>query len=543
MQITKSLSSLASVNGFSDLLKDYLSGNEALTPFYGHPPTLEGFDRMLASASFPRTNRGVLEQVTKAQYQKAGITPGTITQANLDKLKYPEAFTVCTGHQLCLFTGPLYFIYKIISTINLAEALGKKYPDHHFVPVFWMASEDHDFEEVNHARLFGKKLVWNKEEALGSIDSMPCGKISTHSLDRVFAELKSLLGNFPYAGELFEMLKNAYTKGEDLGDATRLTVDKLFGQYGLVTLDASDPLLKEQFVTIMKEELEQAPNEAIVRKSISDLEKAGYGAQVNPREINLFYMNNRFRGRIEKSKEGDGFVVINSDIRFSHQEILKELETNPAHFSPNVVLRPLYQQILLPNVAYVGGPGEIAYWLEYKAMFEKHKVPFPVLVPRNFVFWVDTNNAAKIEKLKLDIPTLSGNLPDLEKAYMQNQLDSSARLEEDLGKLTEVFGRIIQKALASDPTLKALAEAEFQKSSAGVKNLEAKMLKAAKQKHETALSQIRTIKEKLFPEGQLQERVDNFIPFYIKHGQRFLDALKQGLDPFEHDLIIFTEKE
>jgi bacillithiol biosynthesis cysteine-adding enzyme BshC len=542
MQLTKSISKLDSVTGFSDLLKAYVSRQKELSPFYSYSPTAEGFQQLLSAKPFAETDRHLVSEVLLRQYRQAGMTPSASTQLNLDNLAKKNAYTVCTGHQLCLFTGPLYFIYKIISTINLAETLSRSHPDSCFVPVFWMASEDHDFEEINHAQVFGKSLTWTKEEAMGSVASMPAGKIKTDSLGRLFEELQTLLGNAPNAAEMGELLKQAYAPGQDLAAATRNLVNALFGEYGLVIVDAEDALLKKRFSGIMKDELDKAPNEKLVQQGIAALEQIGFGAQVNPREINLFYMTDRLRGRIERTADRSGYLVVGSSLHFTPQEIDKELSEHPERFSPNVVLRPLYQQVILPNLAYIGGPGELAYWLEFKAMFDHHKVVFPILVPRNFVMWVDAASAGKMDKLQLTLEALSGNLSSLEKEYMQRHMEEGGKLEEELNSLKAVYDRIAQKVAAVDATLKAPAEAEGQKAAGGLKNLEAKMLKAEKQKHETALNQLRNVKDKLFPGGVFQERVDNFIPLYLKHGKVFVQTVKASLDPFEHNLIVITEQ-
>jgi bacillithiol biosynthesis cysteine-adding enzyme BshC len=543
MIISKSFSSIDSINGFSGLFKAYIAGAEELKPLYGLPPSQEGFRQMIASSPFPATNRSLVAEVITDQYLQGGITPSARVLDNLTALRNENCYTVCTGHQLCLFTGPLYFIYKIISTINLAEALREKHPGSNFIPVYWLASEDHDFEEVNHVQLFGKKLVWEKGEAMGAVETMPAGKISTRSLQPMLEELKRILGDSANATLLNRLLSESYQKGRTLADATRYFTHLLLGEFGLLILDPSDIRLKKLFIPVMSRELEKQENAGKVKEGIAALAELGYEAQVNPRDINLFYMKDDLRARIERTADGEGYHVLNTSLSFTQERLMEELRAHPERFSPNVVLRPLYQQLILPNIAYVGGPGELAYWLEYKTMFELNGIVFPILVPRNFVMWVDGATSAKMDKFGLTVGSLSRNLSEIEKEYMETVRNPESKLDEEVNQLTTLYASILVKAATVDATLKAPAEAELQKALNGVRNLEAKMGKAEKQKQETSLNQLKVLKEKLYPGGSLQERVDNFLPFYLKHGETFLKTLKESLDPFERNLIVFTEKD
>jgi bacillithiol biosynthesis cysteine-adding enzyme BshC len=543
MAISQTHFSLSEIKGFSALLKMYLAAEPALRSLYGFVPSETGIKEMLGKVSFPQADRNLLVEVLNGQYAAAKVQPGDKTTANLASLKNGNTYTVCTGHQLCLFTGPLYFIYKIISTINLAEELKKQHPDKNFVPVYWMASEDHDFEELNTIQLFGKKMTWSREEALNPDGgTIPAGKLQTHSLKRMIDEIVSLFGTSEHGAKLAAMLNDAYLGHDNLSDATRSFVDALLGCYGLVILDANDARLKERFSSVMEEELIHAANVPFVRENIKLLEDAGFPGQVNPREINLFYMTDTLRSRIEKVPGEDLYKVLNTTIHFSKDSLLDELKNHPARFSPNVVLRPLYQQMLLPNIAYVGGPGELAYWLEYKKMFDYQKSVFPVLMPRNFAFWVDAGSAAKMKKLKQNAASLSTELAILEKEYVSLNSAIELNLNTESQKLSALYQEVGRKAVLADSTLKALAEAELQKSLNGLKNIEAKMTRAEKQKHETSLNQLKGLKEKLYPGGNLQERVENFIPIYLKHGSSFIETLKSNLNPFDFSMNVFTEE-
>jgi bacillithiol biosynthesis cysteine-adding enzyme BshC len=544
MAIEKTLLSLEQINGFPALLKAYNSGSAQLRPLYGPEPSLEGFWDYLSPATYKDLDRELLAAALIRQYEDAGVKAGAACAGNIEKIRQTNTFTVCTGHQLCLLTGPLYFVYKIISAINLARDLKKKYPEFDFVPVYWMATEDHDFEEINHLQVFGKTYTWPKLQALGDEDaSVPCGKINTNTLKPLLEALQQVFGTGTAAEKMSALVNEAYLLHANLADATRHFVNAIFGDQGLLIVDGNDKVLKAAFSKVMEEELLTSPNEALVQRGMEALAKLGFSAQVNPRNINLFYMKDDLRARIEKKAGSDLFQVLGTSITFTAESIRRELHEFPERFSPNVVLRPLYQQIILPNLAYVGGPGELGYWLEFKKMFDYHKVIFPILLPRNFALWIDPAAASRMDKLALQLTELSGPLPELEKMYINKQMGAEFRLDSELRELEKLYQAIAAKAMQADPTLKAAAEAELQKALSGLKNLEGKMTRAEKLRHDTSLNQLRGLKEKLFPGGGLQERVDNFIPLYLKHGDAFIDLLQKSFDPFEKKLYVFTEKQ
>jgi bacillithiol biosynthesis cysteine-adding enzyme BshC len=432
---------------------------------------------------------------------------------------------------LCLFTGPLYFIYKIITTINVAEeqskVLGKN-----IVPVYWMASEDHDFDEISSVNLFGKTLKWSAD-AKGAV-----GKLKTDSLSGIISELKSLLGNSSVGVNLSELIEKAYRPGRTLAQSTREFVNELFKDK-LLILDANDARLKKCFAAQLKNEIEKQNSETPVSETISELAKLGYEAQVNPRKINLFYMKENFRERIEE-KDGK-FSVLNSTIVFSKEELLSEIDLHPENFSPNVVLRPIYQQTILPNIAYVGGPGEISYWLEYKKMFEQFKAPFPVLQPRHFALIVDKNSEERLSKLQLSLEELFGDAEELIKSFVKKNSGDSILLDQEKEELKKIFDSVRTKIVPVDSTLKGTVDAELQKQLNALENLESKVMRAAKQKQETAIGQIRKLREKFLPGGILQERYENFIPFYLKYGEEFIPMLEKQFEFPVENLLILSE--
>jgi bacillithiol biosynthesis cysteine-adding enzyme BshC len=526
MGVKKQSISFEESKQFSKLFIDYINAEPKLRSFYSYAPEIASFKQAIEDKSKESINRQMLTKVLKEQYTKAKLD----LPSSVELLEKDNAFTVCTGHQLCLFTGPLYFIYKIISTINLAETLNRHYPDNHFIPIYWMASEDHDFEEIASVNLFGKKIKWESQSG-GAV-----GRLNTASLHSAIDELKQLLGESENAKNLIQLFSDAYLNHANIAEATHYLVHQLFGQYGLLILNPDDYLLKNELEKFIKDDIFNNTNHKLVSTSISELEKIGVKPQVNPREINVFYMKDAIRERIEKV--GDKYNVLNTEITFTKDELEEEIDLQCDRFSPNVVLRPLYQQYILPNLAYVGGPGEIAYWLEYKAMFNHHKINFPVLIPRNFALLSDEKAEQQLQKLGLSKTDIFKDTDLLTKEFVTKNAASTVSLKEQEDKLTVIYKELAEKVSAVDVTLKASVEAELQKSLGSLKNIENKLLKSEKQKQETSINQIKKLKDKFLPEGVLQERFENFAPYYLKHGKEFIAILKQEFNPFDYKILI-----
>jgi bacillithiol biosynthesis cysteine-adding enzyme BshC len=514
---------------FPKLFLDYVSGADQLRKFYSFTPDQDGYIQASGKLNYREEFRSVLVEVIRDQYKSTEIS----TAENLlEKLAEKGAMTVCTGHQLCLFTGPLYFIYKIITTIKVAEEqsvnLGKP-----VIPVYWMASEDHDFDEISSVHLFGKTLKW-ETEAKGAV-----GNILTDSLSGILEELKVLLGVSLDAMKFFASIEKAYRPGRTLAQATREFVNVIF-ENKILILDPNDVRLKKCFSDQFKNEIEKQSSEISVNKSIGELASLGYAAQVNPRKINLFFMKKNIRERIEE-KDGK-FQVLNTKMTFSKEELIYEIENYPGNFSPNVVLRPLFQQLILPNIAYIGGPGEISYWLEYKRMFDESGILFPVLQPRHFALIIDKNSEERLRKFEIQLGELFGDVEELIKTFVRKNAGDSISLDSEKEELKKIFDAVRSKIVPVDASLKGNVDAELQKQINALENLESKVMRAAKQKQETAIAQIKKLREKILPEGNLQERYENFIPFYLKHGNDFIPMLENEFDLPVEKLLILSEE-
>lgn len=507
----------------NELVSDYLEQKESLRKFYNAFPSLESFKDQLDQKPYQRLDRKKLSGILKAQANKAGNTSAE-TKENIISLENENTFTITTGHQLCLFTGPLYFIYKIFSVINLCEHLNKELPLHRFVPVYWAASEDHDFEEINHFYAFGKKINWNSTQQ-GAV-----GDFSTKELELILPELKQIFGESAHAADLISLFEKSYLQNNSLTEATRYLVNELFGKYGLVMVDGNDVDFKKQFIKEFKSDIFNNTAYKSVSESIEELKALGYNIQVNPREINCFFLDKHKRQRIEKRH--DRFVLVNDETVFSTEELNSIIETTPEKISPNVVLRPLYQQTILPNLAYIGGPGELAYWMEYKEMFDESGKFFPMLIMRSSLTIADANTFNKIRKLNLEPTDFFKTEQEITKKYLSEK-NQVFETKSEAEKISGIFNELENRLLEIDKTLVATAKAELQKNLNSLQAIEAKANRALKQQSETELKQISSVKEKFYPEGVLQERHDNFSMYYIRFGKTVLEELKDQIHPFD----------
>ena len=515
---------------FSKLIQDYLDQKPEVQPLYNHFPLLENFEQQIIEkqANFNHNNRIPLVESLTRQYENIEISDAT--KQNIELLALPDTFTITTGHQLNLFSGPLYFLYKIISTINLTRELKVQYPTRNFVPVYWMATEDHDFEEINYFNFKGKKFRWNKES------TGPVGRLSTKGLEDFFEIYSKDLGSSMNAGYLKKLFEDAYLKHENLADATRFLANSLFASYGLVILDADDAHLKRAFVPYIKEELEHQTSYKAVEKTISKFNN--YTVQVNPREINLFYIEDKLRERIIFEK--DKYIVNHTKISFSKEEIFALLESNPEKFSPNVIMRPLYQEIILPNLCYIGGGGEIAYWLELKSFFEAVNITFPMLLVRNSVLLTNEKQAKKADKLGLLWKDLFTKPEHLVNAITHKLSAFPIDLTPQKEILVQQFEYLYELAQKTDQSFSGAVKAQEVKQKKGLDNLEKRLLKAQKRKLDTEIQRVTDLQCELFPNQSLQERQTNFSEFYLEKGEQLIPILIQNLKPLENNFNIIT---
>ena len=513
-------------NNFSPEVLRYLDQDPELSPFISFQPSIDGFSRLLANKTVI-ADREVLVNVLNKQY--TGYQSPLVAE-NIKLLKSENTFTVTTGHQLNLFTGPLYFIFKIVTAINLSRELKTNFPDRNFVPVYWMATEDHDFEEINHTYIGGKKISWNPEVKGAT------GKISTINIDSVIKEYNGVLGISEFAEQLALIVGTAYQEHTNLADATRYLANALFENYGLVIIDADHPELKEQFKGIIAEDIIQRNSFRNINSTVEKLESLGIHAQVNSREINFFYLTDGFRERLVF--ENGRYQVLNSEVSFSEEELKIEIDRYPERFSPNVVMRPLYQEVILPNIAYVGGGAEVVYWLELKENFDHYQVDFPILVLRNSAMLGGRKLDQAFKKLSLSPPDLFKSAEELKKHWVLKHSAHTLNLAAEWQELECIFEKMKLRAQKIDPTLSASAEAVKARLERAIINLEKKLIKAEKRNYSDSLIDIDNLKNHLFPNGGLQERSENFGLYYVQYGDTFIESLIAAFKPLDFKFTI-----
>ncbi len=512
---------------FSSFICDYIEEKPQLIPFYNRFPTYENFKEQINEKQFSKSNRATLVKVLQKQY--TAVNTSEKTANNMALLGNENTFTITTGHQLNLFTGPLYFLYKILSTFNLCEDLSLKYPEYNFVPIYWMATEDHDFEEINFFNFKNEKFQWERDFG-GAV-----GELFTDGLSDVFEVFSEKLGPGKNATYLRELFKKSYLKHHNLADATRSLANELFTDYGLVIIDANNKDLKQIFTPYIKQEVLEQTAFRSVTKTIEAFPDT-YKIQVTPREINLFYITKGIRERI--IFENGLFGVNNTNITWTKEALLKHINDQPERFSPNVLMRPLYQEVILPNLCYIGGGGELAYWFEMKLMFKNFAVPFPMLLLRNSALIITDAQRKKMEKLSIS---------ETELFLKQNQL--VANKTKEMSSLTidfssqkkylkKQFKELYNLAEKTDPSFVGAVTAQEKKQIKGLENLEKRLLKAEKRKFSDKLNSYTSLQNELFPKQSLQERNTNFSELYLEYGKGLIPKLKKQLHPLESDFVI-----
>jgi bacillithiol synthase len=515
---------------FSKIITEYLHGNEFLKSFYKHQVSYEGIEAsILDRENFP-TDRNLLVQVLNDQY--AGIPLAEAVLNNLKKLSDKNTFTITTAHQPAILTGNLYFIYKIVHVIKLAATLSERYRDKKFIPVFFMGSEDADLEELGHLFLNKEKVVWDTKQK-GAV-----GRMKTAGLEKLIDRIEGEFAGYAHGAELVQLLKDCYQDSENIQQATLRLIHHLFGSYGLIVLIPDNRLLKSSLRGIFRDDLTNHTPYLITEENSNRLSE-NFSVQAKPREINVFYLRDDIRERIER-KDGR-YSVLNTPIYFSAEDMEKELANHPERFSPNVILRGLFQATILPDVAFVGGGGELAYWLEFKSLFKHYRVPFPVLILRNSFLLVKNNWRLKIEKAALSAEDFFKPEDRLIETFIRNHSTKQLNLDGQLDEMRSFYERIKEISGAADKTLEQHVDKLYAQSLQKLEELEKKILRAEKKNHEEIIRKIREIREVLFPFENLQERIENFIPWYAEYGKQFINLLYQHSLGLEQQFVILEE--
>lgn len=518
----------ADIPQLSDRDKAYQSDNNPFLSLLKYKPEIASFAKAIEDRKQFDVDRPLLVKVLQEQYRD--LSDNTLSLQNIELLKSENTFTVITAHQPVLFTGPLYYIIKIFSAINMAEKLKSIHPDYNFVPVFISGGEDHDFDEVNKCKLYGKSIEWHQDKE-GSV-----GRMNLDGIGKAIDQLEEILSNKDDAKAAKQWIRKAYENSNTYAEMTSQLVHSIFGKYGLVILNPDHKYLKKSFAHIMRKELLEQTSAPLVRKTQSEIEELGFKTQAFARDINLFYLQNGSRERIELE---DGlYKVLNTNLSFTENEILHELDKNSDRFSPNVIMRPLYQETILPNVAYIGGGGELAYWIERKSQFEAFGVFYPILIRRASAMLLTVSNSKNMAKLNISIDNLFKNEDRLIADLVESESAVELDLSHEVESIQEIFKSISERAKIIDPTLEGKVLAEGSKQLKVIEQLESRLRRTIKAQQETQVNKIRKLKSSLFPNNGLQERHDNFFQYYDMYGDRLLDIMKENIDALDKNFVV-----
>lgn len=519
---------------FSQLVLDYLKNDARLSKFSGGYMDEVTLANNLNAIKGKYYNRNVLSKTLSNQYKN--IDKEEVIINNLNLLLNEKTYCVVTAHQPIIFGGPLYFILKIANTIQLARQFKQQFPQYDFVPIYWMGGEDHDMEEIGTVKMFGKVYKWDTSQSGAS------GRMSIEDLESTLTQICDVLGSSEYAKQLAAIFQDAYQEKSSLKDATRVLVNTLFGKYGVLVVDGDDADLKSLVQPIMVKELFEPQAYDLVKDTSSALESLGYKPQATPRNINLFYLEDQVRARIERVDNGD-FIVVGTAYRFPTSEMSSLVHTHPECLSPNVILRPLYQQAILPAVAFVGGGGELAYWMQQKAVFDCYQVHFPMLVLRTSLQPVLGNQHKKLDKLSIALQDIFLDVKTLEKQYILQHANNSFAEVFDAVKenLLAEFSKLKSIAIETDVTLQGFMAAEEKRLEEQIKAVTAKIEKSEKAKHSVAIDQIHNLKGGLFPDNNLWEREESMAALWVRLGPKLIEAFIESLDPMVKKFYIVTD--
>jgi bacillithiol biosynthesis cysteine-adding enzyme BshC len=535
----------AASGGYSELFLDYLYDYAKVREYY--PQNFRSVDAVksvcqeLASHS---RNRESVSSILRDQ--QAGFGCGAASLENASRLARPDTFAVVTGQQLGLFGGPLYTIYKALTAIHLAAKLNRTFPQQSFVPVFWLEGEDHDFQEINHAGFLDheNKLLTVRylpggvlpERNVGATGNLVYDETILSTLD----ETEGALGKTEFSPDLIAALRECYRPGATFLQAFASWIARLFGERGLVLVNPNDPRLKQHLAPVFVREIETFPrsSQLVISRSAGLEEK--YHAQIKAKSLNLFMFHKGGRYLIEP-RDTD-FSLKGTRAFFSREEIARIAREEPELLSPNVILRPLCQDVLLPTAAYVAGPSEIAYFAQLQPVYEDLQVTEPVVYPRASISIVQSATARAMDRYNLEVGAFFGDLSRVTAAVVEQiseiQLeplfgDTQQQIKDSLGELRFGLNEI-------DPTLLGALENTVGKIESQLNVLKEKALAAQKRRNETAVKQIERAASCLIPEGILQERQVNPLYYMNKLGPDFLSWLDARIDieAYSHQFLI-----
>jgi bacillithiol biosynthesis cysteine-adding enzyme BshC len=536
----------AAVGGISNLYRDYVNDFTKVRQYYG-----TDFRSFQPVPSLPRGNgtgapdRATLTDVLRDQNRTFGGSDAT--NRNIDLLSRDTTYAVVTGQQVGIAGGPLYTVYKTLTAIRLAEKLKETHPELNFVPVFWLEGEDHDLEEMNYVGLLNQEhapvrvTYWPKGKPTQK-NVLPVGEmlIDEH-IDPFIAELERTLPNSEFKKQLLEALRAAYAPGTTFNRAFASWMNHLFPSAGIVFLSANDARVKRQVAGIFRREIEQFPavSQLIIQRS-AELEH-DYHAQIKTRAMNLFLYHKGGRYLIEP-REHD-FSLRGTRHFLSKEELLSIADNQPELLSPNVALRPICQDTILPTVAYVAGPSEIAYFAQLEPVYRHFGLAMPAIYPRMSATVVEERVSRTLEKFEIPINELFAPPAKVQRKVIDqiSEVNIEEMFAESRARLNDTMNELKFGLQYIDQTLLGALETTRVRNEANLGLLKDKAVEAQARRHETALRQLQRAAATVYPNDNYQERELNALQFMNKYGPDFIGRVSSALrlDEHAHQLIRF----
>lgn len=526
--------SVASVYPNNKILTSYLDQSENLKPFYsGHPTNKNDWQTVINQrANFSHDMRNQVAEILLHQSK----TTHPLVTANIEKLKHNNTFALVTGQQAGFFGGPLFTFFKTLSTIKWAEHLKKEFPAYNFVPVFWVEIEDHDFQEI--ARFSNPE---HPPVSYTDPDSDTYQQIVHRTIKTDFStflgQVFSLLPESEFKKSYTEIIAECYAEGMGFGDAFKKFMHVIFDDFGLIICDPTDVRLKRLANPVFEKEILNLTSEQSISSQSEKLTAAGFSPQVTPRQINSFFIDGGKRLGILKQE--NVYSLQGKEQIFSEKEMTILIRQHPEKFSPNVVLRPLYQDYILPTIGISAGPGELSYFMQFKSNYEAFGVPLPILIPRAFGIIIEPAIERLLEKLSIDILDVLTE-QNLTHQYLTQKRGIDTQTEmADLKKAIEQLMQSKTEIIRStDSTLVDTWNSQIGKTLIGIDQFEQRLDKSIKRNEEQTINQIKRILQHLMPENHPQERTHSILYYLTKYGSTVVRSLYDQIEPsFDFHLL------
>lgn len=532
------------IPGHQNLFLDYLYEFENVSEYFKYNfRDREQYKKIFKSViDSDNCNRIKLKSILEAQY--SDLAPSNKTQKNIELLGKDNTLAIVTGQQLGILGGPLYTFYKIITVIKLSNFLNSRYDDINFVPIFWMEGDDHDFNEVRSINIFDSennlKNVGYKEQVEPDESKKSVGLLQLDdSINDLFTQLEEGLRDSEFKKPLIKVLSDIYETGKTFKTSFRRLIHSIFGDEGLIMLDPQDKQVKEMLKPIFIKEINNFREHTTKLVHISAKIEEVFVAQAKVNPVNLFFSTDDGRYSIEPVE--NDFRLKRKRKSFTKEELLELVENEPERFSPNVLLRPICQDFILPTAFYVGGPSEIAYFAQVTPLYDFFEIQTPIIYPRSSATLVEANIKKTLDKYGITINDIFLGIDELKKIVIDSLTEHKVDeiFSETKNDLDLAFDKLKEKLFDLDKTIADTSKRYRSKVFNIISELKGKAEQAQNQKFEITLRQLDKASAILYPSGILQERVLNFIYFSNKYGEGFLKKIFDELeiDKFEHQII------